>query len=88
MACQDSVCTGGGYCESFEAYAREMPAGGSVPDLEEQRDMYLHLPPHLEYQPCGPACEVTCDTVNEISDAKCSKSLEEGCFCPQGPRSS
>ena len=41
-----------------------------------------YLLPDLEYQPCGSACKETCDTINEISDAACSRNYEEGCFCP------
>lgn len=84
MACQDSVCTGGGYCESFEAYARKCQQVGVCLIWRSSEICTYTCPPHLEYQPCGPACEVTCDTVNEISDAKCAKNFEEGCFCPHG----
>lgn len=35
------------------------------------------------YQPCGSTCKETCDTINKVNDPTCTKSYEEGCFCPQ-----
>lgn len=83
IACQDSLCTNGGYCDSFEAYARKCQQMGVCLIWRSSEMCPYTCPPHLEYQPCGSACKETCDTVNEISSAKCSKNFEEGCFCPQ-----
>ncbi|KOX75564.1 Hemocytin [Melipona quadrifasciata] len=83
MACQDSMCSGGGYCDSFEAYSRKCQQTGICLIWRSSEMCPYICPPHLVYQPCGSACKETCDTINEISDAACSKNYEEGCFCPQ-----
>ncbi|XP_053978189.1 hemocytin [Hylaeus volcanicus] len=83
IACQDSMCTGGGYCDSFEAYARKCQQAQVCLIWRSSEMCPYTCPPHLEYQPCGSACKETCDSINEIGNSKCSKSFEEGCFCPQ-----
>nr|XP_034190302.1 hemocytin [Osmia lignaria] len=82
MACQDNLCSGGGYCDSFEAYARKCQTMGVCLIWRSSEICPFTCPPHLEYRPCGPACKETCDTINEITNALCPTNFEEGCFCP------
>ncbi|KZC09215.1 Hemocytin [Dufourea novaeangliae] len=82
MCCQDSLCTGGGFCDSFEAYARKCQQIGVCLIWRSSEVCPYSCPSHLEYRPCGPSCKETCDSINDISNTKCTKSFEEGCFCP------
>ncbi|XP_043259225.1 hemocytin isoform X1 [Colletes gigas] len=83
IACQDSMCTGGGFCDSFEAYVRKCQQVGVCLIWRSSEMCPYTCPPFMEYQPCGSACKETCDTLNEIDNAKCSRNFEEGCFCPR-----
>ncbi|XP_043601962.1 hemocytin isoform X2 [Bombus pyrosoma] len=82
MACQDSMCSGGSYCDSFEAYSRKCQQMGVCLIWRSSEMCPYFCPPHLVYQPCGFTCKETCDTINEINSTACSKNYEEGCFCP------
>ncbi|XP_026667953.1 hemocytin isoform X2 [Ceratina calcarata] len=82
MCCQDSMCSGGGPCDSFEAYSRKCQQMGMCLTWRSSETCPYTCPPHLVYQPCGPACKETCDSLNEIKDKSCDI-YEEGCFCPE-----
>ncbi|XP_031828807.2 hemolectin [Nomia melanderi] len=82
MACQDSLCTGGGFCDSFEAYARMCQQMKVCLIWRSSEVCPYNCPPHLEYRPCESSCKETCDTINEVDDTKCATNLAEGCFCP------
>ncbi|XP_012135564.1 hemolectin [Megachile rotundata] len=84
LACQDNLCTGGGYCDSFEAYARQCLQMGVCVIWRSSEVCPYNCPSYLEYQPCGPSCKETCDTINEVDTSLCLKNFEEGCFCPRG----
>ncbi|CAK9818181.1 SSPO [Anthophora quadrimaculata] len=83
MACQDNLCFGGGYCDSFEAYSRKCQQMGVCLIWRSSNMCPYTCPPHLLYQPCSSTCGKTCDTINEIEDTSCSSIYQEGCFCPQ-----
>ncbi|XP_078043521.1 hemolectin [Augochlora pura] len=88
MACQESLCTGGGFCDSFEAYARKCRQMQVCLTWRTNEICPYVCPPNLEYQPCKTGCTETCETVNEISNddddrlGRCANNVEEGCFCP------
>ncbi|XP_076276507.1 hemolectin isoform X2 [Lasioglossum baleicum] len=87
-ACQDSLCTGGGFCDSFEAYARKCRQMDVCLIWRSSETCPYNCPANLVYRPCGSGCRETCDTIartNEVDVAvagKCTRNFEEGCFCP------
>lgn len=41
-------------------------------------------PPGMEWNDCGPSCQLTCDTSSSESLQECSGKCVPGCFCPPG----
>ncbi|KAG7205161.1 hypothetical protein KM043_018256 [Ampulex compressa] len=82
ISCQDAVCAGGSYCNSIEAYARRCVQMGICLVWRSNKICPYECPQYLEYQPCGPRCKKTCDSINAFEDVECASSFMEGCFCP------
>ncbi|XP_073410387.1 intestinal mucin-like protein [Dendrobates tinctorius] len=89
-ACVSDGCTtveGDILCSSLQSYARICGMKGVCTDWRERTNGLCpkKCPSHLEYNPCGPAVEPTCNSrYNDAFVNKTSEDYVEGCYCPRG----
>ncbi|XP_037550324.1 SCO-spondin-like [Nematolebias whitei] len=82
-------CDSGGDCEclctAIASYAEECNRRGVYIHWRSQELCPLQCEKGLVYNPCGPACTLSCPSVHQSSYSQCAVlSCVEGCFCPAG----
>uniref|UniRef100_A0A3B4XYZ2 SCO-spondin n=1 Tax=Seriola lalandi dorsalis TaxID=1841481 RepID=A0A3B4XYZ2_SERLL len=82
-------CDSGGDCEclctAIAAYAEECNRRGIYIRWRSQELCPLQCENGLVYDPCGPACSLSCPSVQQSPHSQCGVlSCVEGCFCPAG----
>ncbi|XP_072277629.1 mucin-5B-like [Pyxicephalus adspersus] len=89
QACVSDGCTrseGDVLCSSLQSYARLCGIEGVCVDWRDSTNGLCskNCSSHLEYRPCGPAVEPTCNS--RYNDKFYNKSTDfmEGCYCPKG----
>ncbi|XP_054713671.1 uncharacterized protein LOC129223130 [Uloborus diversus] len=74
-------------CDSFQAFAEacEAKLGPlSVRNWRLRHECYSECPPGMEWNDCGPSCQLTCERTSLDSLDECSNKCVPGCFCPPG----
>ncbi|KAG8199486.1 hypothetical protein JTE90_009334 [Oedothorax gibbosus] len=82
----DIYDTGECKCLAYESFveACEAVKPEPVPEWRIQYDCTPECPPGMEWQDCGPGCELTCDNYHD-REAICNGSgCTAGCYCPAG----
>ncbi|KAM4544149.1 SCO-spondin [Fundulus diaphanus] len=82
-------CDSGGDCEclctAIASYAEECNRRGIYIRWRSQELCPLQCDQGLVYNPCGPACTLSCPSVQQSPYSQCGVlSCVEGCFCPAG----
>uniref|UniRef100_A0A3Q2CH68 SCO-spondin n=1 Tax=Cyprinodon variegatus TaxID=28743 RepID=A0A3Q2CH68_CYPVA len=82
-------CDSGGDCEclctAIASYAEECNRRGIYIRWRSQELCPLQCDKGLVYDPCGPACSLSCPSVQQSPYSRCGElSCVEGCFCPAG----
>ncbi|XP_071972687.1 uncharacterized protein [Engystomops pustulosus] len=90
QACVSDGCTkseGDILCSSLQTYARMCGIVGVCIDWRDSTDGLCpkNCSSHLEYNPCGPSVEPTCNSkYNDAFFNKTTNDFMEGCYCPEG----
>ncbi|GIY61804.1 hemocytin [Caerostris extrusa] len=74
-------------CLALESFAEACEAVRQEPLLNWRIDYSCtpECPPGMEWQDCGPGCELTCDNYKD-RDSLCTGGCTPGCYhCPSGP---
>ncbi|KAF8767625.1 Hemocytin like protein [Argiope bruennichi] len=81
----DIYDTGSCKCQAFESFVEACEAVKREPVLNWrlEYDCTPECPPGMEWQDCGPGCELTCDNYRE-KDTLCDAACTPGCYCPSG----
>ncbi|KAJ3643777.1 hypothetical protein Zmor_026489 [Zophobas morio] len=70
-------------CASIESYARDCASAGFCIDWRTNICPPQQCPSDKIYDPCGPKCPKTCQSIKE-KEKSCVEMPVEGCFCPEG----
>lgn len=70
-------------CASIESYARDCASAGFCIDWRTNICPPQQCPSDKIYDPCGPKCPKTCQSIKE-KEKSCVEIPVEGCFCPEG----
>ncbi|GFY77264.1 hemocytin, partial [Trichonephila inaurata madagascariensis] len=81
----DFFDTGSCKCLALESFVEACEAVKKEPVTEWriQNDCTPECPPGMEWQDCGPGCELTCDNYHD-RDSICNGGCTPGCYCPSG----
>ncbi|CAL1296415.1 unnamed protein product [Larinioides sclopetarius] len=74
-------------CDSFQTYAEaceEKHGPAAVRNWRFMHECHSECPPGMEWNDCGPSCQLTCDSSSDTSLKQCSEKCVPGCFCPPG----
>nr|XP_042904159.1 uncharacterized protein LOC107439698 isoform X4 [Parasteatoda tepidariorum] len=74
-------------CDSFQPFVDECEeklGPTAVRNWRLKHACHSECPPTMEWNDCGPSCQLTCDISSEDSLTECSEKCVSGCFCPPG----
>ncbi|GIY68776.1 von Willebrand factor, partial [Caerostris darwini] len=75
-------------CDAFQTYAEacedKLGPAAAVRNWRFMHECHSECPAGLEWNDCGPSCQLTCDSSSETTLQQCSEKCVPGCFCPPG----
>ncbi|XP_054708363.1 hemocytin-like [Uloborus diversus] len=72
-------------CQAYDGFVEACESKGNiiVPEWRIKYDCTPECPLGMEWQDCGPGCELTCDNYQQ-REQLCGTDCVPGCYCPSG----
>ncbi|GFW41631.1 hemocytin [Trichonephila clavipes] len=74
-------------CDSFQTYAEaceDKLGPAAARNWRFMHECHTECPAGMEWNDCGPSCQLTCDSTSATTMEECSEKCVAGCFCPPG----